>query len=123
MAICYDLRFPGLFNQLRQQGANIVTLPSAFTKVTGKAHWQPLLQARAIENQCYLLAANQVGIHADDRHTWGHSMIVDAWGQVLACANDKQTIIDSPVDLTGLQQIRAKMPNLQHRRIQVSSSL
>lgn len=81
MTVCYDLRFPGLFQALRAQGAEIISVPSAFTKMTGEAHWEILLRARAIENQCVILAAAQVGRHGATRRTWGHTMAVDAWGK------------------------------------------
>ena len=84
LSICYDLRFPELFRKLVSAGANILTVPSAFTHATGQSHWEVLLRARAIENQCYVLAANQGGIHSNKRQTWGHSMIISPWGEVLA---------------------------------------
>ncbi|WP_246143253.1 carbon-nitrogen hydrolase family protein [Colwellia echini] len=82
LSVCFDLRFPSLFQQLTQFGADIITIPSAFTKVTGKAHWQTLLQARAIENQVYIIAAGQEGVHENGRETWGHSMIINPWGEI-----------------------------------------
>ncbi|MBU2870291.1 carbon-nitrogen hydrolase family protein [Colwellia sp. E2M01] len=82
LSVCFDLRFPSLFQQLTEAGAAIITVPSAFTKVTGKAHWQTLLQARAIENQVYIIAAGQEGVHENGRETWGHSMIINPWGEI-----------------------------------------
>jgi len=116
LAICYDLRFPGLFGQLRQQGANVVTLPSAFTRVTGEAHWQPLIQARAIENQVYMVAAGQVGIHQNGRETWGHSMIVDPWGRILAERADEVGSISVEYQSSVVEEIREKMPVLAHNQ-------
>lgn len=116
MAICYDLRFSGLFQALREQGANLISLPSAFTYVTGQAHWECLIRARAIETQCYMLAANQVGEHSKGRQTWGHSMIVDPWGKVLAqCANEPGFCYAS-LDLDSLNAVRTKLPMQSHRR-------
>ncbi|AWB68800.1 amidohydrolase [Saccharobesus litoralis] len=123
LAICYDLRFPELFRALQAQGADVICVPSAFTYVTGQAHWQILNQARAIENQCFMVAANQVGQHNNGRETWGHSMVIDAWGELLDIRGSQPGLVIAEVDITSLQQIRAKMPNLQHRKIQVASSL
>lgn len=117
MAICYDLRFPELFQQLRQRGADIITLPSAFTYVTGKKHWEILLRARAIETQCYLIAANQGGQHAGSRRTWGHSMIIDPDGHIMAQAEQGETVLLADIDLQSLQAIRQAMPIWQHKRI------
>lgn len=116
MAICYDLRFPELFTSLREQGADILLLPAAFTKVTGQAHWQPLLQARAIENQCYVLAANQGGLHENGRETWGHSMIIDPWGELLAEQKLGVGLISAKVDKAMLEKVRREMPIHRHQR-------
>lgn len=116
MGICYDLRFPELFQQLRQQGADIITLPSAFTYVTGKKHWETLLRARAIETQCYVVAANQGGQHSHTQHTWGHSMIIDPDGTILAEAQQGEAVLLADVDRETLQNIRQAMPLLQHKR-------
>lgn len=117
LSICYDVRFPELYRRLRQAGADILLVPAAFTQVTGQAHWLPLLQARAIENQCLVLAANQWGHHGGDRHTWGHSLILDGWGQLLACRAEGvgQVVADLPLD--QLADIRRRMPVLQHARL------
>lgn len=96
LTICYDLRFPELYRQLREFGADIITVPSAFTTKTGKAHWQPLLQARAIENQVYIIAAGQQGQHKNGRETWGHSMIISPWGEILNClpeGEDRKSVV------------------------------
>ena len=116
VAICYDLRFPGLFQTLREQGAELIVLPSAFTQKTGEAHWQVLLQARAIENQVYIAGCNQTGRHENGRETFGHSMIVDPWGKVVT--NAEQTIGATVADLDRdlLVSIRAQMPVKQHNR-------
>ncbi|MFT5879208.1 MAG: putative amidohydrolase [Moritella sp.] len=116
MAICYDLRFPELFRVLSAAQVDILLLPAAFTYTTGQAHWLPLLQARAIENQCYVLAANQVGIHPNGRTTWGHSVILDPWGTILAQQTSQCGIICSRLDKQKLVQIRTDMPILQHAR-------
>lgn len=117
LAICYDLRFAELFAQLAEKGAELISLPAAFTYRTGEAHWQPLLQARAIEQQCYLLAANQCGWHDDKRQTWGHSQIVDPWGQVLTQLGHESGVALADIDLQWLQQVRERMPVQQHRRL------
>lgn len=119
LAVCYDLRFPELFRALRKQGADIISLPSAFTKVTGAAHWQPLLQARAIENQVYMVAPNQVGRHDDGRETWGHSMIVNPWGEVLQCITEGEGFISFSPNLAELAKVRQQMPVQQHNQFKV----
>lgn len=119
LSICYDLRFPELFRRFADEGAELVLLPSAFLATTGRAHWLPLVQARAIENQCFVLAANQWGEPAPGLPTsYGHSLIVDPWGQVLAEAgDDADAVITAPFDRSLVQQIRARLPALQHRRL------
>ncbi|MDQ6974356.1 MAG: carbon-nitrogen hydrolase family protein, partial [Mariprofundaceae bacterium] len=99
LSICYDLRFPQLYHFYAKHGCNIMTVPSAFTMETGQAHWQVLLQARAIENRCYVLAAAQVGEHADGRHTYGHSMIIDPWGHIMAMQKDGEGVIYANLSL------------------------
>jgi predicted amidohydrolase len=120
MAVCYDLRFPGLFQALRSQGAEIISVPAAFTKMTGEAHWEILLRARAIENQCVILAAAQVGRHGATRRTWGHTMAVDAWGKILAENPDAVSALKVKIDTAGLKTIRNQMPVLQHNRFLLS---
>ena len=117
LSICYDLRFPELYRRLRVAGAEILLVPAAFTKVTGEAHWLPLLRARAIENQCYVVAANQCGHHGGSRQTWGHSVIIDPWGVVLAEAADKPDLIQAKLERSLLEQIRADMPVMGHARL------
>jgi len=113
LSVCFDLRFPALYQKLSKLGADIITVPSAFTRVTGKAHWQTLLQARAIENQVYVIAAGQEGIHANGRETWGHSMIISPWGEILACLEQGEGIISSDFLPLEIQRIRTSMP-LKH---------
>ena len=120
MTICYDLRFPALFQALRAQGAELISVPAAFTRVTGEAHWEILLRARAIENQCMILAPAQVGRHGPTRRTWGHTLAVDGWGKVLAENADAVAALKVRVDTASLKNIRAQMPVLQHNRFQTS---
>lgn len=118
MTICYDLRFPGLYQALRAQGAELISVPAAFTRVTGEAHWEILLRARAIENQCVILAPAQVGRHGATRRTWGHSMVVDSWGNVLAENPDAVSALKVRVDTGKLHTVRKQMPVMQHNRFQ-----
>jgi len=116
LTICYDLRFPDLFQALRLEGADIIMVPSAFTAVTGAAHWEVLLRARAIETQCYLLAANQGGRHANGRETFGHSCLIDPWGSVITDLSSGEGVVLGSMDHQYLHQVRAKMPIVAHRR-------
>ncbi|MBV1787307.1 carbon-nitrogen hydrolase family protein [Marinobacterium sp. D7] len=116
LSICYDLRFPGHYQRLRDLGADILLVPAAFTRVTGEAHWEVLLRARAIETQCYCLGAGQGGVHSPKRQTWGHSMIVDPWGEVLGCKDQGEGVVVAEVDLGKIKRLRAEMPVWQHRR-------
>ena len=116
MSVCYDLRFPELYRALTVAGAQILTVPAAFTATTGKAHWEPLLRARAIENQAFVIAAGQIGTHATGTDSHGHSMIIDPWGVILAEARDDQTTILADLDFTELARIRRDLPALAHRR-------
>ena len=117
--ICYDLRFPELFRHLTNSGAQIITVPAAFTRVTGQAHWQALLQARAIENQVFIVAAGQEGIHQNKRETWGHSMIISPWGEILAIKEKGVGSISSVVDIKQVGQVRANIPVQQHNRFTI----
>lgn len=117
LAICYDLRFPELFRQLALQGAEIIVLPAAFTAITGKAHWEVLLRARAIENLCYMVAAAQGGYHVNGRETHGDSMIVDPWGSILDHLPQGSGYVITDVDLEKVKSIRTNFPALQHRKI------
>jgi len=117
MSICYDLRFPHLYRLLAQHGATLLTVPSAFTVVTGRAHWHTLLRARAIETGCFVLAPAQCGSHPGDRQTYGHSLIVDPWGNVLADAGtDSPTFIMADIDLEQVTLAHNRIPSLQHDR-------
>ncbi len=113
--ICYDLRFPGLFRSLTEKGAKLIFVPAAFTMLTGKDHWEPLLRARAIENQVYIAAADQIGKHPDNKTCYGNSMIIDPWGKVVARASDRVGYITADVDWSYLEEIRGKIPCLKHR--------
>jgi len=119
LAVCYDVRFPELFRALREQGAEILVLPSAFTQVTGAAHWHQLVRARAIEQQCFMVAAGQVGVHQNGRETFGHSMVVDGWGQVLAEQAQAPGVISAAVDLSTLNNIRKRIPVAEHNQFKV----
>lgn len=117
LSICYDLRFPELYRALVARGANVLLVPAAFTVHTGKDHWRPLLQARAIESQAYVIAAAQWGKHPRGRSTYGHSMVVDPWGTVVAEASDQVGFVSATLDLAYLQRVRAAIPCLAHRRL------
>jgi predicted amidohydrolase len=119
LTICYDLRFPELYRRLAVDGARVLTVPSAFTEPTTRDHWEILLRARAIENQAFVVAANQVGRHAPGLKTGGRSMIVDPWGIVLAQAADVECHVVAELDLDRLQRIRADLPSLANRRPEV----
>lgn len=110
LSVCYDLRFPELYRELFRRGAEIVTVPAAFTRVTGKAHWETLLRARAIENQCYIIAAGQGGRHNEKRETWGHSMVIDPWGTILDEHADGEGLAVAEIDLEFLRDVRSRMP-------------
>lgn len=116
-AICYDVRFPQLFRAEAMAGAEILTVPAAFTRQTGEAHWEILLRARAIENGAFLLAAAQGGTHEDGRETFGHSMIIDPWGRILAqAAGDGEAVLVADVDVSEVAATRRKIPNLRNSR-------
>jgi predicted amidohydrolase len=115
MTVCYDLRFPELYRILAVRGARVLLVPAAFTLATTREHWEVLLRARAIEDQCFVVAANQVGEHAPGIRSGGRSMIVDPWGVVLAQAPDTETFITAELDLARLQEIRRSLPSLANR--------
>lgn len=116
-AICYDVRFPQLFRAEAMAGAQILTAPAAFTRQTGEAHWEILLRARAIENGAFFIAAAQGGVHEDGRETFGHSMIVDPWGKVLAAAGGAgEAVVVAEIDIDAVKAVRAKIPNLKNAR-------
>lgn len=121
LTVCYDLRFPELFGALREAGAELISVPAAFTAVTGAAHWQVLVRARAIETQCYLLAAGQGGLHPGPRETFGHSAIVDPWGRVLAEQAQGEALLLARRDASEQAAIRQSMPVQRHRRFSVSN--
>jgi predicted amidohydrolase len=114
MTVCYDVRFPGLYRKLAKAGAGMLAVPSAFTEVTGQAHWHVLLRARAIENACFVIAPAQCGSHPGDRRTFGHSMIIDPWGTVLAEAESEPIIISSTIDVALIASARSRIPVLDH---------
>jgi predicted amidohydrolase len=115
LSVCYDLRFPELFRILAVQGARVIALPAAFTKVTGTAHWEILVRARAIENQAFVVAADQFGTHPPDKQSYGGSMIVDPWGEVLARAADEECFVAAALDLDRQDEVREKLPSLANR--------
>ena len=122
LSVCYDLRFPELFRHLSfgpeaSGPCDVLAVPSAFTHTTGQAHWEVLLRARAIENQCYVMAPAQGGLHENGRRTWGHSMIVDPWGEVLACQAEGEGVVLADMDAARLAQVRQQLPALAHRRL------
>lgn len=123
LSVCYDIRFPELSLTLRNMGAQILTYPSAFTYQTGAAHWEVMLRARAIENQCYVIAAAQTGAHNKKRVSWGHAMIVDPWGAVIAQCAEKTGIAVVEIDLALLEKVRTNMPCEKHRRTDLYSNM
>lgn len=116
MSICYDLRFANLYNKLSEEGAEIAAVPAAFTVPTGKAHWHVLLRARAIENAMFIVAAAQCGKHQDGRETYGHSLVVDPWGEVLLDMGQDIGVGYADIDLDHIRNVRAQLPVLDHRR-------
>lgn len=117
LAICYDLRFPELFRQMSARGMEVLLFPSAFTYATGKDHWHILLRARAIENQCFVVAANQCGQHTERLKSYGHSLILDPWGRILAEAGEEEAIIYARLDGVRLKSVREVLPALKNRRL------
>ncbi len=114
LSICYDLRFAALYRHLAQAGADIISVPSAFTRPTGEAHWQVLLRARAIETGCFIMAPAQVGTHENGRETYGHSLIIDPWGNILAQASDTDAFILAELDFSLVAKARSQIPSLHH---------
>ncbi len=117
LSVCYDLRFPELYRQLREKGADILVVPSAFTATTGRMHWRTLLRTRAIENQCYVIAPNQGGVHDNGRETHGHSMIIGPWGIVMGCKEVGIGAVVADIDLIRIQVLREEFPVWNHRRL------
>jgi deaminated glutathione amidase len=116
LTVCYDVRFPELYRILAVRGAQVITIPAAFTLATTRDHWEVLVRARAIEDQCFVIAPNQVGLHAEGLRSGGRSMIVDPWGLVLAQAADAETVITADLELEAQAAIRARLPSLANRR-------
>jgi predicted amidohydrolase len=116
LSICYDLRFPQLYRALAKAGAKFLAVPAAFTRLTGEAHWHTLLRARAIESQCYVFAATQGGLHEHGRETFGHSLIISPWGEVLAEGGVQPAVIVADVELTAVEDVRSRVPSLRHDR-------
>ncbi|MEO8400769.1 MAG: carbon-nitrogen hydrolase family protein [Gammaproteobacteria bacterium] len=117
LAVCYDLRFPELFRTMHREGVEVIVLPAAFTYTTGAVHWEVLVRARAIENQIYMIAAAQTGMHDNGRKTYGHSMIVDPWGGVKNCLPSDEGVVIAEIDFDFLKQVRGDFPVLLHRRV------
>lgn len=117
LSVCYDLRFPEMFRALSDQGMDICVMPSAFTAITGKSHWEPLVRARAIENQCYMVAPDQGGFHINGRETYGDSMIVDPWGNILGRLPSGTGVVVAQIDKEFLANTRKNFPVLEHRRL------
>lgn len=116
LTICYDVRFPQLYRALAQAGSEVIAVPSAFTQTTGEAHWHALLRARAIENGCFIIAPAQTGTHPGGRKTFGHALIIDPWGRVLADAGTEEGVIVAEIDMDQVKQVRETLPSLQHDR-------
>jgi len=119
LAVCYDLRFPELFRVQFQRGMRVLALPSAFTRLTGEAHWHVLVRARAIENQCFVIAANQGGRHSPLRESYGGSLIVDPWGRVLASAATGEAVLLADIDTAVLEDVRRRLPTAAHQRLRL----
>ena len=117
LSVCYDLRFPELYRALMHPPCDLLAVPSAFTHTTGKAHWELLLRARAVENQCYVLAAAQGGLHPNGRRTYGHSMVVDPWGGVVSVLAEGEGVVMAELDPSRIASVRAQLPALEHRKI------
>ena len=116
LTVCYDLRFPALYRALAEAGATMLTIPSAFTRQTGEAHWHVLIRTRAIENGCFVFAAAQGGRHENGRETYGHSLIVDPWGRIIAEGGTEPGIVTAEIDLAEVAKARGRIPSLQHGR-------
>jgi len=116
LSVCYDLRFPALYRALAEAGASVLTIPAAFTRQTGEAHWHVLMRARAIENGCFVLAAAQGGTHENGRETFGHSLVVDPWGRIVAEGGTEPGVIIAEIDPAAVAAARSRIPSLQHGR-------
>jgi predicted amidohydrolase len=115
LSVCYDLRFPELYRALVRPPCDLLSVPSAFTYTTGAAHWEVLLRARAIENQCYVVAAAQGGMHENGRRTFGHSLIVDPWGEIVACLDEGEGVVVAELSNERIASVRRQLPALEHR--------
>jgi nitrilase len=116
LSICYDLRFPELYRAMMNPPCDLISVPAAFTYTTGQAHWELLLRARAVENQCYVIASAQGGQHENGRRTWGHSLVIDPWGEVLACCEEGEGMAIAEIDKARIAEVRKQLPALSHRR-------
>ena len=116
LSVCYDLRFPELYRAMMDPPCDLISVPAAFTYTTGRAHWEVLLRARAVENQCYVIAAAQGGRHENGRRTWGHSMVVDPWGEVLAVCEEGEGMALAELQRERIDEVRRQLPALSHRR-------
>ena len=117
LSVCYDVRFPELYRALCTPPCDLLCVPAAFTYTTGQAHWELLLRARAVENQCYVVAPAQGGRHENGRRTWGHSVIIDPWGEALACREEGPGVVMADLDPARIAQVRTQLPALRHRRL------
>jgi deaminated glutathione amidase len=117
LSVCYDLRFPELYRALMDPPCDLLSVPSAFTHTTGEAHWELLLRARAVENQCYVIAPAQGGLHENGRRTWGHTMIVDPWGEILGVRAEGEGVVIADLDPGRIASVRRQLPALEHRRL------
>jgi nitrilase len=117
LSVCYDLRFPELYRELMHPPCDLISVPAAFTHTTGLAHWELLLRARAVENQCYVIAAAQGGTHENGRRTFGHSLVVDPWGEVLAMLPEGEGVVLAEVERERIASVRMQLPALEHRRV------
>lgn len=116
MTVCYDLRFPGLFRTLAQAGAQFITVPSSFQRQTGKVHWHTLLKARAIENECFIIAPAMCGDHSGNRQSYGHTLVIDPWGEILAEGGEAPEIVYADIDPARVAKVRGMIPSLEHDR-------
>lgn len=116
MTVCYDLRFPGLFRTLAQAGAHFITVPSSFQRQTGRSHWHALLKARAIENECFIIAPAMCGDHSGNRQSYGHTLIIDPWGEILAEGGEAPEIVYADIDPARVDKVRGMIPSLEHDR-------
>ncbi|WP_284618093.1 carbon-nitrogen hydrolase family protein [Aquabacterium humicola] len=117
LSVCYDLRFPELYRALMRPACDLIVVPAAFTYPTGEAHWELLLRARAVENQCYVMAPAQGGVHENGRRTWGHTLIADPWGQLLGCRDEGEGVVMGELSRARLDEVRTRLPALSHRRL------